>query len=136
MVARWAAPAWHSLEVVPGRLARRASYALVLVLTVQLAVWGAFLVPLRVGGVPVPVGLALALATIPLCVAGGRVLDSRAGAAVPLALWAVVAVTLSSRRTEGDLVVTGGALGLAYLTLGLLGAAAVVGLWRPRRDGH
>lgn len=118
--------------MVPGRAARVASYALVLVLTVQLAVWGAFLVPLRVGGAPVPIGLLLALATGPLCLAGGRLLGSRTGAVLPLVLWAVVAVALSSRRAEGDLVVTGSALGLAYLVLGLLGAAVTVGVWRPR----
>ncbi len=119
--------------MVPGRLARGASYALVLVLTAQLAVWGAFLVPLRVADVPVPVGLLLALATAPLCVAGGRLLGGRLGAAVPMVLWTVIALALSTRRREGDLVVTGGALGLAYLALGLLAAAVVVGAWRPAR---
>jgi len=117
--------------VVPERLARGASFALVLLLTVQLAVWGAFLVPLRVGGVPVPLGLPLALATVPLCRAGGAVLGRRAGAVVPMVLWVAVALVLSAQRREGDLIVTGSALGLAFLTLGLLGAAFAVGSWRP-----
>lgn len=112
-------------------LVRALSYALVLVLTVLLVLWGAFLVPLRVGGVPVPVGLVLALATVPLCRAGGRVLGSRWGAAGPGVLWLAVAVALSGRRREGDLVVTGSLLGLGFLVLGMLGAAVVVGAWRP-----
>ena len=116
-------------------VSRAGRFALVLLLTVLLAVWGAFLVPLRVGGVPVPVGLLLALATVPLGLAGGRVLDSRLGVAVPGALWLLVGVTLGSRRSEGDLVVTGGTLGVLFLLLGTLGAAMTAGLWRPARRG-
>ena len=120
-------------HVAGGQVAggRPAPYALVLLLAALLAVWGAFLVPLRVSGVPVPVGLALALATVPLCRAGGAVLRSRAGAAGPMLVWAAVALALSMQRSEGDLVVTGGLLGLAFLALGLLGAALTVGSWRP-----
>ena len=42
-------------------------------------------------------------------------------------------MTLGTRRSEGDLVVTGGALGLLFLLLGTLGAAMTAGLWRPVR---
>ncbi|HEU0102637.1 MAG TPA: DUF6113 family protein [Mycobacteriales bacterium] len=108
-----------------------AVFALVLLLTVLLALWGAFLVPLRLRGVPVPVGIALALATVPLCRAGGRALGRRAGAAVPMIVWTAIAVALSTRRSEGDLVITGSLRGLAFLAVGLLGAAVAVGLWRP-----
>lgn len=112
------------------------SYVLVLVLTVLLALWGAFLVPLRVADLPVPLGLLLALSTVPLCIAGGRVLPSRWGAAGPGLLWIAVAVLLSGRRREGDLVVTGSLLGLGFLLLGLLGTAVVVGAWQPPRAGR
>lgn len=112
-------------------LERVASYALVVLLTALLAVWGAFLVPLRVHGVRAPVALLLALSTVPLCRAGGAVLQRRAGAAVPLVLWAVIAVLLASSRREGDLVVPGDLTGLAFLVLGLLGGAWAVGSWRP-----
>ena len=71
--ARGGPPGSATLDGVPSDAVSRAGrFALVLLLTVLLAVWGAFLVPLRVGGVPVPVGLLLALATVPLGLAGGR----------------------------------------------------------------
>ncbi|MDP9496828.1 MAG: DUF6113 family protein [Actinomycetota bacterium] len=120
----------------PDRSARAISYALLLVLTLLSAVWGAFLVPLRVGGTPVPLGLLLALAPVPLCLAGGRLLQRRAGAAVPGGLWVATALALGSQRREGDLVVTGGALGIAFLTVGALAAAAAIGGWRPARAAH
>ncbi len=113
------------------RLLRSTSYALVLLLTLLLALWGAFLVPLRVGGVPVPVGVLIALTNVPLCRVGGDLLERRAGAAGPLLLWAAVAFALSTQRREGDLVITGGARGLAFLVVGLLAASVAVGSWRP-----
>ena len=119
--------------MLPDDLARAARFALVLVLTVLLAVWGAFLVPLRIAGVPVPVGLGLALALVPAGRAGAGGLGDRLGVALPGALWLLVGITLGSRRTEGDLVITGGTLGLLFLLLGTLGAAVTAGLWRPPR---
>ena len=108
-----------------------AAFALVVLLSALLAVWGAFLVPLRVGATPVPVGLVLALATLPLCRAGLDLLGRRTGGVVPLLVWSGVVVLLATRRREGDLVVTGSLRGLAFLVLGLFGGAVVVGVWRP-----
>ena len=113
------------------RVPRAAAYALLLLATVLLAVWGAFLVPLRVGGRPVPLGLLLALAPVALCRVGGDLLGRRSAALVPGALWLLTALTLGSQRREGDLVVTGGLLGLAFVAIGTLSAAAAVGAWRP-----
>ncbi len=110
---------------------RGASFAVVVLLTVELALYGAFLVPVHVGATPVPVGLALAPATYPLCRAGAAALGSRLGALVPLLVWAAVAFALSGRRPEGDLVVTGSVPGLLFLALGLLAAAVATGSWRP-----
>ena len=103
-------------------------------LTLALAVWGAFLVPLRHGGAPVPVGLLVALATVPLCRAGAALLQRRAKAGVPMALWTAAVLALSGQRREGDLIVQGNLRGVAFLmlgVLGVLGAAVVVGTWRP-----
>lgn len=109
-----------------------AAYALVLVLSLLFAVWGAFLVPLRVFGVLCPVSLVLAaVGNYALGCAGAR-LHGRLGAAVPGVLWFLVAAVLQSRRPEGDLVVVANVVGLLFLLVGTVAAAVPVGL-APRR---
>ena len=110
---------------------RLGPYAVVLLLTALACVYGAFLVPLRIAGVPVPLGVALAAATVPLGVAGGRLLGSRIGAVLPGLLWLIMALQLASLRREGDLVVLGNLRGIAFLGVGTVGALLAVGLWRP-----
>lgn len=105
-----------------------AAYALVLLLTVLLAVWGAFLVPLRVGGTLAPVCWLIALGgNVALGTAGGR-LYGKAGTVVAALVWLVVAFTLGSKRTEGDLVVPGSTVGLVFLLLGAVGGAVAYGV--------
>ncbi len=108
---------------------------LVLVLVVQNAVWGAFLLPLRVSGVLVPVSLLLAgVGTAALGVIGARVLGSRLGSVAPGVLWVALALLAGSKRTEGDLIIAGGegtglaTLGLLYLVAGAIGATTGYGL--------
>ncbi|MBC7678855.1 MAG: hypothetical protein H7233_07685 [Pseudorhodobacter sp.] len=112
-----------------------ATYLLVLVLSVELAVWGAFTVLLRVGGQPVPLGIAVAVVgNVVLGTWGGRVLGRRAGAIGPGLVWLVVALQLASTRPEGDLVVVSGLRGFAFLIAGAV-AALTVALRSPaRRD--
>lgn len=116
-----------------GPFATVGAFALVLVLTVLLSLWGAFLVPLRIGGTLVPVCWVIALVgNVLLGRAGGRLLG-RFGTVVPLLVWLAIAFTLGSRRTEGDLVVSGSPVGLGFLLAGALGGAAsyVLFLSRP-----
>ena len=109
------------------RLGTYVSYALVLLLTVLLAVWGAFLVPLRYGTVPVPVSWLVAVAGNGLLGwYGGRLLG-RPGALVPGVLWLGIALTLGSKRGEGDLVVPGTLVGLVFLLLGAVTSAVAYG---------
>jgi hypothetical protein len=82
---------------------------LVLVLTVLCALWGAFLLPVRLFGVSAPVSVLFAMANAPLVFAGRRAARARWGGAVPGLLWlgrhrAVRAVTVLSgpRRVAGD----------------------------------
>jgi hypothetical protein len=115
---------------------RCAAYALVLLLTFLLAVWGSFLVPFRIGGTLVPVSLLLALlGNVAVGRAGGR-LCGTTGALVPGLLWLGVALTLSSRRAEGDIVVPGSPVGLLFLLTGAIGGAVAYGMTvtrtRPR----
>jgi hypothetical protein len=109
-----------------------AAYALVLLLSLLLAVWASFLVPLRAGELVLPVAhVAVVAGNLCLGLAAGR-LVGRAGAAGPGAVWLVVAMTLGSRRAEGDLVIPGTGAGVAYLALGALSAALAYGLSRGR----
>jgi hypothetical protein len=113
---------------------RALAYALVLVLTVQLTLWGAFLVPFRIGGTLVPVSWLIAIAgNIAVGAAGGR-LAGRIGAAIPAVVWIGLAFALGVRRTEGDIVVQGTAIGLGFLVAGALTGAVMCGLaaGRPR----
>lgn len=112
-------------DVVPpwSRAERGWAYALVLLLTVLLALWGAFLVPFRLGGTLVPVSLVIAAVGN---VVVGRAAARLAGSGGVLAaggLWTALALVLSSRRAEGDVVVPGSTVGLAFLVVGVLASA-------------
>ena len=110
-------------EGPPGGAFVAASYAVVLLLTVLLALWGAFLVPFRLGGLPVPVSWVIAVVgNYALGRAGGHLLG-RYGAAVPGLLWLALAATLASRSAEGDLVVAATLVGAGFLPLGALASA-------------
>ena len=119
--------AWSTSE-------RAWAYALLVLLTVLLALWGAFLVPFRVGGTLVPVSWAVAVVgNLAVGRAGARLAGST-GAVVPGVLWLGLVFTLSSRRAEGDLVVPGTTVGLVFLLAGAVASAVAYGLavLRPR----
>ncbi len=107
---------------------RVASYAVVVVLTVLLTLWGAFLVPFRVGETLVPLCWVVAAAgNASVALLGSRLVGS-VGAAVPGLLWlSLLAFVLLPRKTEGDLVVPGTYVALGYL---LVGAVASAIAWR------
>ena len=111
-----------------------AAYAVVLALTVLLTLYGAFLIPLRVAGVLVPVSWLVVLAGNVGLVVAGRRLAGVGGAAVPALIWLAMALVLAGRRTEGDLVVIGSWVGYGYLLVGALAAAITFGFVAGRRD--
>ena len=116
----------------PGPAFVAASYAVVLLLTALLTLWGAFLVPFRVGGVLVPVSwVVAALGNAGAALAGSRLLGN-VGAAVPGVLWLVLMSVLLPRRTEGDLVVPGTYVGLGYLLIGAMASAIAWGFASAR----
>jgi len=97
-----------------------------------LALVEVFWLPLRVGGVLVPVSVAAAVAGNLLLVGTAfRWSGSRVVAVVPALAWLAVAVAATQRRAEGDLVLIGtGALGytgIAFLLCGVVSASFAVG---------
>ena len=122
-------------EVSRSRAATCFGFALVVVVTVELAVWESFLVPARLWGHALPVAAALAVpGNVVLGLTGARVLRRQAGAVIPGAIWLAIALALGSRRPEGDLIVTGTLRGLAFLLAGTLAAAAAIGAAGGRRQ--
>lgn len=120
-------------EAGPTRGQTWVGFALVLVLTVLLCLWGAFLVPLRIGTVRLPVSLVIALVGNALLGrAGGRLLGT-VGVLLPGLLWLGLAFLFGTRRTEGDLIVAGDVVGTLFLALGALGFAVAYGMTSVRR---
>ena len=108
---------------------------LVLLLAVLLCLWGAFLVPLRIGTTRLPVCLLVAgVGNLLLGRAGGRLIGT-AGVLLPGTLWLVLAYLLGTRRSEGDLVIQGDLVGTLFLFVGALGFAVAYVLTAARRDG-
>ena len=122
-------------EDVPGEddpAFRVLAYGLVLILSVQLAVWGAFLVPFRIGATIVPLCWVVAVVgNAVLGYAGGRVAGPR-GAAFPGLGWRLITFPLGMKRAAGDLVVTGTLTGSAFLLLGALASATAYGVVQVR----
>jgi hypothetical protein len=111
-----------------------------LVVGTWLALVEVFWLPLRVGGVLVPVSVLAAVVGNLLVVAEAyRWSRSRVVAVLPALAWLAVALAATRRRPEGDLVIVGtgalGYVGLAFLLIGVVAAAFAVGrvLAAPRR---
>jgi hypothetical protein len=105
------------------------------VLAVVVACWltlvEIFWLPLRIGGVLVPVSVVAAVAGNLMLVAGAfRVSRSRVVAVLPAAVWIVLVLLASQQRAEGDLLIIGGGaagyVNLAFLGCGVVAAAFAV----------
>lgn len=119
---------------------RVAAGLLALAIAFWMALVEVFWLPLRVGGVLVPVSVVVAVvANLLLPRLALRLSGSRLFAALTGVVWLVVVVAAMIRRPEGDLIITGGGatgvVNLAFLLLGVLAAAFAVGraLGGPRR---
>jgi hypothetical protein len=115
---------------------------LAVLVAASLAVVEVFWLPLRVGGLLVPVSVVAAVGgNLLLVELAYRGSGSRLVAVLPALTWVVVAVGSSLRRPEGDLVLIGtgglGVVGMAFLLLGVVAAAFAAGrvLMRPRLPG-
>jgi hypothetical protein len=91
---------------------------------VELAVLECFLVPLRVGRVPLPVAVLLAIAgNLLLPRLGVAATGRKVMALAPPVLWLLVVFVFAAPRPEGDLVVPGTVMGLLFLFGGAIAAA-------------
>lgn len=107
---------------------------LVAVAAAELAVLECFLLPLRIGSVPVPLSIPVAvLGNLLLPAMAYRLTASRAAAALPVAVWIVVVILAAVPRPEGDIIITGTVRGLAFLLLGAAAGAYAVGRLFTRR---
>ena len=112
---------------------------LVSVLAVQLAVVECLLVPLRIGTVPLPVSVPLAVVgNVVLARLAGRLSGIPGTAVAPPVLWLAVVLLLSAPRAEGDVLVPGTLTGLVFLfagsVAGAYGAASALTRRRPRAE--
>jgi len=115
---------------------RVAAGVLISAFAVGLAVVEAFLVPLRVGTVPLPICVLLAVAgNVVLTKLAVRQTGSIVCGVLQPVLWLVVIVVLSVPRAEGDLIVPGSATGLVFLFVGAVAGAYGVASEITRRAG-
>lgn len=110
------------------RLSTAFGFALVLVVSLELVLWEAFLTEARPFGVALPVSAALAVVgNLALGTAGARVVRSVAGAVVPGVVWLVVALSFGTETAAGDRVVLETWRGVTFLLAGAAAAAVAVG---------
>jgi hypothetical protein len=103
------------------------AYGVLAVLGVLLGVIGSFEFSWEFGSVPVA-AILLSVVNLAAFRAAGWAMESKLGAVVPAILWLIILIVLSSRRPEGDLVVTGTAAGYVYMFGGAVAALAAI-IW-------
>ena len=127
------APRDHGTDPLAVRVA---AGVLVSAFAVGLALVEGFLVPLRIGTVPLPICVLLAVAgNVVLTKLAVRQTGSIVCGVLQPVLWLVVIVVLSVPRAEGDLIVPGSATGLVFLFAGAVAGAYGVASEITRRAG-
>ena len=135
------APTGSAVSPPPSRPAdplalRVAVGVLISLFSVGLAVVEAFLVPLRIGTVPLPLSVLLAVAgNAGLTKLAVRQTGSIVWGVLQPVLWLLVIVVLSLPRPEGDLIVPGSLTGLVFLFAGAVAGAYGVASEITRRAG-
>lgn len=107
-----------------------AAYGVLVVLGLLLGLVGSFEFSWTAFGLPIA---AIVVAVVDFAVfrAAGWAMQTRLGVAAAAVPWLVVTVLLSTRRAEGDLVVTGTLAGYVYIFGGAIAAVAAVASTRP-----
>jgi hypothetical protein len=121
----------------PGQLFLAASYLVLTLFGIVLGLFGIFLLAAgpRVGTTLVlPVGLLVAVVGHPVAaVLGLQLTGTRAGTVMPLLGWSIVVLPLSSGTSQGDVVLPGSLLSIAYLLVSVVTFALAVLRTRPTR---
>ncbi|MFL6129312.1 MAG: hypothetical protein ACJ73E_09630 [Mycobacteriales bacterium] len=103
---------------------RIGSGVLVGVAAVALAVLECFLVPLRVGTLPLPLSVPMAVVgNVVAARLAGRLTGRPVLGLLPPVLWMAVVLLLAAPRAEGDLIVPGTVTGLVFLFAGAVAGA-------------
>ena len=128
-----APPPSHAADPLAVRVA---AGVLISVFSIGLALVEAFLVPLRVGTVPLPLCALLAVVgNAGLTKLAVRQTGSIVWGVLQPVLWLLVIVVLSVPRAEGDLIVPGTAIGLVFLFAGAVAGAYGIASEVTRRAG-
>jgi hypothetical protein len=109
------------------------AYGVLVVLGLLFGLVGSFEFSWTLGSVPVAAILLSAAAFAAFRLAG-LAMESKLGVAAMAAPWLIVVVLLSSRRPEGDLVVTGTTAGYVFIFGGSIAAIAAVAITRSPRS--
>lgn len=107
-----------------------AVYGVLVVLGLLVGVLGSFEFSWTMASVPIA-AVILTVADFAVFRAAGWAMQSRLGVAATAVPWLVVTVLLSTRRAEGDLVVTGTLAGYVYIFGGAIAAVAAVASTGP-----
>lgn len=105
--------------------------AALLPVSVAAAVCGAFvhLLVVRIGPVPLPVGLVLAVGgAAAVLLVGNLTARSRWGSGLVATAWVLTVLLLSLPRPEGDLVIAQDVAGVVFVLAGVVLAGVSVGL--------
>lgn len=104
-----------------------AAYGALGVFGLALGVFGSFLYSWMLGPVPIA-ALAFAVLNLAAVRLAGWGMSSKLGAVIPTVTWLVVVFSLSTKRAEGDLVITGTAPGYLFIVGGSIAAVIAIAL--------
>lgn len=110
-----------------------AAYLVLALLGFAYGLFGAFHQDWTVGTWPLP-AIGLCVVLFGLVYGAGFGMGSKLGAVVPAAVWMVVTFVMSSKQSEGDLVVPGTTAGYVYIIGGMVAALLAIAL-APSRGG-
>jgi hypothetical protein len=105
------------------------AYGVLVVAGAAAGLLGSFFHAVDVGPIPV-FAIAFALLNLGAFRLAGWAMGTRLGAAAPALAWLLVVIFMSSKRPDGDLVISGSTAGYIYLLGG--SAAAVLAVVRTR----